>query len=146
MNKATRFISWLTFAIVVGVALASFFDESKDFDPVKIYDRNGRARLSSKIWRDTFTLSTGNAYSVDITSAGFTGIRTAAATVIQNVADPNQMASASVKSTTTSTVTVNITQPKSTAISLAVLPLTIDVAQFVTTPSSVRIAVVVFGD
>lgn len=138
----------ILFSGVVLVAMAAGTNTARDFEPIRFYDRNGIVKRQIKIWRDTFTVNTGNGYTVDITAAGFSSVRYAVASVLQNTTTTTDMATATAKSWTTSQVVVNISQPQTVALTLANVTagLTVTPVQFITTPANVKICVLVAGE
>lgn len=123
---------------------------NRDFDPIKFYDRNGITKRPTKIWRDTFAVTTPNGQSIDISSASFSNVRTVTVTVLHNTTDANAMADATVKSWTTTAVVVNITQAQTFVLNTSIITtgITILPRQFLLNPTTTgaKIVVTATGD
>lgn len=107
------------------------------------YNRSGAISPQLRVFTDTITPTTGNGFSINISTAGFTRV-----TSVQVQAESNTTSAASVplvaiRSYSTSAVVVNIVQSNSTLISL--LGINVLGLQFLQSVSGVRLHVTVFG-
>lgn len=83
------------------------------------FDKNGQLVATQvKIWADTVTPTTGNAFSIDISSAGFSTIKAANVTAQFNTATVGSMPIVEIKSVSTTAVVVNILTQNNATVSI----------------------------
>lgn len=91
---------------LIGVSFMGL--EKFNSNPV-FYDHTGQLNNNQvKIWADTVTPTTANGYSIDISSAGFTSIKSATVTAQNNTVAVASMPIVVIKSVTTTAVIVYI--------------------------------------
>lgn len=80
---------------------------------------NGSGQISiTKRWMGVITPNTGNGYSVDISSAGFSNVMSVNAIAAKNTATTTSVPNISVKSYTTTAVVLNIIEGNSSLVSI----------------------------
>lgn len=84
----------------------------------KFYNASGMINDPIKIWTDVVTPSTGNGYSIDISSAGFTSVLSANIIAIKNNGTANLSPNVSIKSMTTSAIVINIVEGNAATVSI----------------------------
>ncbi len=83
--------------------------------PNELTHYNASGVLSvTKRWIETVTPSTGNGYSIDISSAGFTNVLGVSIISIKNTSTPTSVPKVSIKSITSTAVVVNIIEGNAT--------------------------------
>lgn len=113
---------------------------------VKIYNRSGIINHEIRLWIDTITVTSASGFSIDISSAGFSGITTVSAEAIRNTGALTSVPSCHVKTIGTSTLFLNLTEENSTTINLlGSLVLLGAPLQFVSNTSGLQVAIVVIG-
>lgn len=112
------------------------------FGRTKVYNHSGIASVKPyKIYSDTITATTGNGFSVDISSAGFTRILAVQVQPEFSTTDANTVPATAIKSWTNSAITVNVVNQSRIFVSL--LGLTISTGlQFV---NNIKLHVTVIG-
>lgn len=75
-----------------------------------ITDLSGSGLSTTKIRIGTFTPTTGNGYSIDISGGGFSNIWGYSIIPIKNTATPNSVPLVSIKSVSTSAIVVNLVE------------------------------------
>lgn len=111
-NTGDRIIITALSMIVLTFAILGWAGNSNSY-PV-FYDHNGQLTAGQvRIWADTTTPTTGNAYSIDISSAGFSAIRSATVTAQNNTATIGSMPIVVIKTVKNSAIVVNIMQQNS---------------------------------
>lgn len=78
--------------------------------PATYYNASGSMSAPTKVWMGTVTPTTGNGYSINISSAGFSTILGYQVIVNKNNSTANSSANVSVKSVSTSALVVNIVE------------------------------------
>lgn len=96
--------------ILMVMIIVSFNQQPNSYSPVMYYDRSGIVKPITKIYRDTFTVNTASGYSVDLTPAGFSSVKTWNVIALKNSATATSVPNASVKSITTTALVVNLTE------------------------------------
>lgn len=105
--------------LIYGVVLAfigilSFIGFEKSNSYPVFYDHNGQLIVNQvKIWADTTSPTTGNGFSIDISSAGFSVIKSATVTAQNNTASIVSMPIVVIKSISTTALVVNIMEQNS---------------------------------
>lgn len=108
-NTGDRIIIAFLSLIILTFVVVGWAGNSNSY-PV-FYDHNGQLTAGQvKIWADTITPTTGNAYSIDISSAGFSAIRSATVTAQNNTATIGSMPIVVIKTVSTTAIVVNIMQ------------------------------------
>lgn len=111
------------------------------------YDRSGQITSRQvKIWADTVSPTTANGYIVDISSAGFTSIKSVSVVPQMNTSSMGSIPVISVKLVSTTTVVVNIlTQNSGSTTILGISVLSGDPLQFASSMSGIVLHVKVEG-
>lgn len=106
-------IHWIL--LVISLFIASLFSwESNSHLPLRVFRRTGEVSLGgTKIFSDTITPSTSNAFSIDISPAGFASPPRVQILPMKNTADPNLVPNIAIKSITSTEIVVNITSGNS---------------------------------
>ena len=112
--------------------------------PVRVYNGSGQVNQSIKIWTDVLTPTTGNGYSVDISSAGFGTVLSVMAISEFSTGTTTTMRNAEIKSYSTSAVVVNIAVPNATVVSLLSLTL-LGVPTFLPSGTGTKLHLTVIG-
>lgn len=87
--------------------------------PYAIYNYNSSGILRvSKQWHGLITPNTGNGYSVDISSAGFTNVINVQAIGVKNTSTATSSPQISIKSVSTTTIVVNITEASANLVTI----------------------------
>ncbi len=145
MNKNT--LGW---ALILMFAIGLIFSFDKHhphaYDPIKFYNRNGLSAPVSKIYLDTFNVSSSSGYSVDISGAGFTSIKGAQAVAMKNSATATSVPNISVKTVSTSSVVLNITEGNGSLINLLGSNVLLGPSTSFASTSGLQVAVMVFGN
>lgn len=136
----------IAIGIVVGLLLSIIaFKGSKSEDshfPIRVFNRTGELTLGvTKIFTDTFNLTTGNGYTVDLSAAGFVDPPRVHVTATRNTSDPLLVPNVAVKTVTATTLVVNTTEFAGTTL----LGVGVGQTAFVATPSSITIFVQAMG-
>lgn len=127
------------------LTLLFFFKENKETQ-VKIYNRNGIISREIRLWLDTITVSSSNAFSVDISSAGFSGVMAVYASAIKNTSSVSSVPFCQVKTIGTSSIVVNLIEQNSSTVNILGSLVLLGVPlQFVSNTSGLQIAVAVLG-
>src|SRR5882757_510736 len=105
----------LIYGIVVAfIGILSFIGFEKSNSYPVFYDHLGQLTGNQvKIWADTITPTTGNGFSIDISSAAFTAIKSATITAQNNTASIGSMPIVVIKSVSTTAAVVNIMEQNS---------------------------------
>jgi len=82
------------------------------------YNASGAIAPPTKRWVGRVTPSTGNGYSIDISSAGFSIISNYNVIAVKNTAVANSSANVSIKSVSTSAIVVNIVEGNPATVSI----------------------------
>jgi len=78
------------------------------------FDHNGQLTANQvRIWADTTTPTTGSGFSIDISSAGFSTIKSATVTAQNNTSSIGSMPIVVIKSVSTTAIVVNIMEQNS---------------------------------
>lgn len=105
--------------ILLGCSLAF---TGKAYTPTRFYDSTGEITNTYvsdlKVWLGTVVPTTGNGYVIDISSAGFSQIKTVTVLPMKNTANANDMPDVSVKSITNTALTVNIKNGNGAVVSI----------------------------
>jgi len=113
---------------------------------LKMYNRNGIINHEIRLWIDTITVTSGNSFSVDISSAGFTGITGVSAGAMKNTSTLSSIPMCQIKSISTTAVVFNMVEENSTTINiLGSLVLLGTPLQFVSSTNGLQVAVAVLG-
>lgn len=96
--------------IALALIIVSFDKHLPAYDPIKFYNRNGLTTPISKIYIDTFNVSSSSGYSVDISGVGFTNVRGCHAVAMKNSSTATSVPNVSIKTVSTSTITLNLTE------------------------------------
>lgn len=132
--KSITVLSVCTSLCIFGLYLfQSFHPPPKGFDAIEFYNRTGRVKVPSKMWLDTITITQSQAFTVDISSAGFTKIHSSTVSVDKNTTDPTLVPFADIKTIGTSSLEINLMQANPGIM-------------FYLNPSSVKLHVVVIGE
>lgn len=103
-------------AIIILVTLGIFGTHNSY--PV-FYDKNGQLTVNQiKIWGDSVTPTTANAYSIDISSAGFSTVKSVTITPQLNTATVGSMPIVIIKSVSTTAIVVNILTQNNATVSI----------------------------
>lgn len=132
------------FLITVSISVSGW--KSNNSYPV-FFDRNGQMNASQiKVFADTSLPSTGNGFSIDISSAGFSAIRSVSVTAQSNTASVSSMPIVVIKSITTSAIVVNIlSQNNSTTTILGITVLSGSPLQTIASTTGVVLNVKIVG-
>lgn len=104
----------ITGSVIFLIGIFSFFGLKKFNSYPVFYDHNGQLTGNQvKIWADTTTPTTGTGFSIDISSAGFSVIKSATVTAQNNTAAIGSMPIVVIKSVTTTAIVVNIMEQNS---------------------------------
>lgn len=112
-------------------------------DLVTTYNSSGLVNHALKVWQGIVSPNTGNGYSVDISSAGFTTVLNVQVQTAFNTSTASSMPLVAIKSYTTSAVVVNILQSNSTLVSL--LGVNVVGLQFLQSTTGVTLHLTVIG-
>lgn len=116
-----------------------------DSSHIAFYNSAGRVNQTVfKIWADIVTPTTGNGYSIDISSAGFTNILSVYIGSETNQNSTGSMRNVELKSFTTTSAVSNIALPNSTYISLLNLTL-LGVPTFIGSGTGTKLHITVIG-
>lgn len=128
--------------ILAVIAIAIGILKTHNSYPV-FYDKNGQLTANQiKIWGDTVTPTTANAYSIDISSAGFSVLKSVTVTPQFNTSTIGSMPIVVIKSISTTTVVVNIlTQNNATVTILGINVLSGAPLQFASSVSGMTLHV-----
>lgn len=106
-------------AILLGLSLAF---NGRAYTPIKYFDPTGEITATYvsdlKVWIGTVQPTTANDYGIDISSAGFSEIKTVSITPVRNTTAPNDMPDVAIKTLTNTRVGINIRQANSAVVSL----------------------------
>lgn len=131
--------------IIICLLVASVFAFNRNSHvPIRVFKRTGEVDLGgSRVFVDTFTLTTGNGFSIDISPAGFSTLPTVQINPLINTSDPMLCPTISVKSISTTAIVVNVTEPSPTTLNILGLGLAVQSPQqrFVNTPSNIKLHV-----
>lgn len=116
------------------------------YDPIKFYNRNGVSTPISKIYIDTFNVSSSSGYTVDISGVGFTSIKGAQAVAMKNSATATSVPNVSVKTVTTSAVTLNLTEGNGSLVNVLGSNVLLGPSTAFASTSGLQVAVIVFGN
>lgn len=133
--------------IIVVIVAAIFAFGNNSHTPVRIFNHSGEVELGgTRLWSDTITPSTGSAFSIDISSAGFSVVPRVQVTATRSTATANAVPNVAVKSVTTTAIVVNITEgnPSTTTI-LGIQVLSGAPIIFVADPSTIVLNVMAAG-
>lgn len=113
---------------------------------VKIYNRSGIISHEIRLWIDTITVTSSNGFSVDISSASFTGIISASVEAIKNTSTLSNVPSCQVKTISNTALVLNLTEENSSTVNiLGNIVLLGTPLQFVSNTSGLQVAVAVLG-
>lgn len=97
------------------------FKGVRAYTPIKFFDSTGEITSSYvqdlKVWLGTVQ-PTSSTYGIDISSAGFTQIKSVNIEPVKNTTDANMAPDISIKTLTNTMLTVNIRQPNTAVVSL----------------------------
>lgn len=130
--------------VVALIVIAIFAGTNSSHVPIRVFTRAGEVDLGgSRVFVDTFTLTTGNGYSIDISSAGFSVAPKVQINPQINTSDPMLCPTVTIKSISTTAVVVNVTEPSPTTLNILGLGLAVQSPQqrFVNTPSNIKLHV-----
>lgn len=103
--------------VVIVLVILGIFGTHNSY-PV-FYDKNGQLTVNQiKIWGDSVTPNTANGYSIDISSAGFSVLKSVTVTPQLNTATVGSMPIVVIKSISTTAVVVNILTQNNATISI----------------------------
>ena len=103
-----------TIFVAAILAILSFIGFEKFNSYPVFYDHNGQLVSNQvKIWADTTTPTSGSGFSIDISSAGFSVIKSATVTAQNNTAAIGSMPIVVIKSVSTTAIVVNIMEQNS---------------------------------
>lgn len=101
--------SIVTFGVVALIAIFAWFGGFKYNSNPVFYDHNGQLTSSQvKIYADTVTPTTASGFSIPITSAGFSVIKSVSVTAQNNTGSIASMPVVVVQSVSTSAIVINI--------------------------------------
>lgn len=113
-----KLIIGLMAAFVISVIA---FKGSAAYTPIRFFDNTGEITTSYvqdlKVWLGTVQ-PTSSTFGIDISSAGFSQIKSVNIETVRNTADPNNVPDVSIKTMTNSMLTVNIRQPNTAVVSI----------------------------
>lgn len=91
------------------------------YTPIKFYDNTGEITNTYiqdlKVWLGTVQ-PTSSTFGIDISSAGFSQIKSVNIETVRNTADPNNIPDVSIKTMTNNMLTVNIKQANTTLVTI----------------------------
>lgn len=109
-------------SLFVLIVCSIAFKGASAYTPIRFYDSTGEITNTYvqdlKVWMGTVQPTTSNGYGIDISSAGFTQIKTVSIIPIKNTADANSMPDIAIKTMTNTMITVNIKQGNSSLVSV----------------------------
>lgn len=85
---------------------------------ITYYDSTGSTSSPTKIWRYKVTPTTGNGFSINISSAGFSSISSVSIISIKNTSTATSVPKVSIKSYTTSAIVVNIIEGNASTVNI----------------------------
>lgn len=107
--------------LVILVISTIAFKGVHEYKAIRYYDGTGEITNSYvsdlKVWMGTVQ-PTSATFPIDISSAGFTQIKTVSIQPVKNTSDANAAPDVSIKSMTNSTITVNIKQGNGAVVSI----------------------------
>lgn len=135
------------FVTIALIILGFSWIERFNSNPV-YYDHTGQLTTNQvRIWSDTLTPTTANGQSINISSAGFSTIKSITVTTQLNTATVGSMPIVIVKSFTTSAIVVNIlTQNNSTVTILGISVLSGAPLQFAASTTGIVLHITVQGN
>lgn len=110
---------------------------------IALYDSTGLVSNRLRMVGFVCTPSTANGQLINISSAGFTNVMCAVATVETSSQDPNSLVIATIKSKTSTQVVVNLVQGNPALVNI--LGVTVNPFRFATNPASSKIHLLVVG-
>ena len=117
--KNWKIITIAGLIILIGIVVyMGSFEKPPAYTPVMFYNKNGIINKISKIFTDTLTASTGNAYSVDISAAGFANISSINIMAERNTGTATSVPNVAIKSFTNSAVVVNVIEGNGTLVTI----------------------------
>lgn len=93
------------------------------YTPTQFYDATGNITASYfsdlKVWIGKVVPTTANGFTVDISSAGFTDIKTVTVLPMKNTASANDMPTVAIKTLTNTSLSLNIRQGNNATVQIA---------------------------
>lgn len=132
---------------IIGTCVVAWATEHFNSYPI-FFDKNGQCTNGIiKIYADTSMPSTGNGFSIDISSAGFSSVKSVDVTAQNNTASVASMPIVIIKSYSTTAIVVNIlSQNNSTTTILGITVLSGSPLQTIASTSGVVLHVRVVGN
>ena len=135
-------VHYITIIIIVAISSLFAWDSGSHF-PIRVFRRSGEVELGgTRIFADTITCTTGNAMTIDISSAGFSTVPRVQVSAMKNTADPLLSPQVSIKSVSTTSISFNVTEFSGTTL----LGIAVGTIQFVASPSTVLLNVQAVGN
>lgn len=116
--------------------------------PIRVFRTAGEVPLGgTRIFADTIRATTGNGFSIDISSAGFSTIPRIQITATRNTGTAIAVVNVAAKSVSTTTIVVNIVEGNPNTVNILGNIVTLGApTQFVATPSDVLLNVQAVGN
>ena len=93
------------------------------YEPIHWFNRSGEVIFRPRILLDTITVdASGNSFSIDITSGGFTNVYDCHLTAIRNTTAVGEVPSVSIKSISNTAIVCNITENDFTGTEILGIP------------------------
>ncbi len=135
-------------SLVLIVFLIVSFDKqvTPAYDPIKFYNRSGLSAPVSKIYIDTFNVSSSSGFSVDISGVGFTSVKGAHAVAMKNSATATSVPNVSVKTVSTSSVVFNLTEGNGSLVNVLGSNVLLGPSTSFASTSGLIVSVIVYGN
>jgi len=140
-------VYWITIVIALFIGGAIAFDNQSHM-PIRVFRRTGEVQIGlTRIFADTITCTTGNAFTIDISPAGFSTIPRVQITATRNTGTVTSVPNVAVKSVSTTAIICNITEGNSTTVNILGNIVTLgSPTQFLATPTDVLLNVQAVGN
>lgn len=133
--------------IAIGVLIIISIAAGNSYDPIKFYNRTAQVSGLKKMFIDTFLVTTtGDAFTVNISSAGFSHVFSAAAIPMRNTSTLTQIAVSNLKSISTTSAVFNIVQPTSTSVTILGISVLSSAGFEFVAANTVTLQIIILGD
>lgn len=137
--KPIHYITIVIFLFIISM----FAWDGQSHLPIRVFRRTGEVSMGgTRIFADTISCTTGNAFSIDISAAGFTNTPRVQILPIRNTADPLLVPNIAIKSVSSTTIIVNVTEFAGNT----VLGVAVGTIQFIAIPTDVVLNIQAVGN